>query len=215
MNKQESIPQKIDQSIRNKTQLLTPMANKSESTVTRQEIFFFYRLSILWGACFLPLAHAYLQQLATWLDWDPFGFNTVTPCTSIGIGLAGGAFTSSLVLGGAYFPINPLDLEFAEILMSLAGPMIVIGGIQGSIGSIVLYGSSVVVDGQEVPGILGPGGASVAGYVGGSFACVAVMIFLALRRRFLRLTLCKRCAASRDSGSTCNYIPLAQDPRTH
>lgn len=179
------------------------MTNKSESTVTYKEISFFFRLSILWGVCFLPLAHAFLQQLASLLGWDPFDFNTVPLWASVRVGLIGGAFTSPLVLGGTYFSIDPLDLESSEVLIFLAGPMIVIGGIQGGIGSMVLYGRSFVVDGQEIPDVLGTSGSSIIGYLGGFFAFVVVMIFLALRRRFLRLTLCKRCAASHDSGSTC------------
>lgn len=191
------------------------MTNESEKTVTGSEVHFFYRLSVLWGACILPLTHAYLQQLASGLDWDPFGLNTVSPWTSIRIGLVGGAFTSPLVLGGAYFPTGLLDLECAEVLIFLAGPMIIIGGIQGFIGSMVLYGRSVVIDGQEVPDVLGTSGASVVGYMGGLSAFVAVMIFVALRNRFLRLTLCKQCTTNQDSSSTCNYIPPAQNSRPH
>ena len=192
------------------------MADESESIVTHRQIFLFFCLSVVWGVCIPPLVHAFLGELASELGWDPLGFNTVSPYTSIRIGLVGGAYTSSLVLGGAYITHDMVDDGFLLSTL-LCGIMLIIGGIQGGIGSIVLCQWSVVVDGQEVPDVLGTGGASVVGYLGGILAFVIAAICVFLYDRFLRFTLCERCrcTASQDVESTCNYIPPAQDSKPH
>lgn len=188
---------------------LTPM---TESKIHHNKVFLSLWYSVAFGACFFPCAHALLGYLTYNPGVDAFGFNTISPSTSIRIGFTGGPFTSPLV---TWLDLTSFDStkesSVVSITTTLLLPMVILGVVQGFFGAMILDGGAAIVDGQVIPGALGVGGACIAGGVGASIAFAAMIIFQSLLGHVRRLTRCRQCAQSLDS--TCNYILFTQDSR--
>lgn len=172
----------------------------AESKVHHRQVFLSLWYSVALGACFFPCAHALLGFLTYNLGADVFGFNTISPSTSIRIGFAGGPFTSPAV---AVLGLTSIDLtkelSTGSITAALLLPMVLVGVLQGFFGALILGGGAVVVNDQVTPGALGVGGACVAGGVGACIAFAATMLYRSLLGHVRRLTRCRQCAESLES----------------
>lgn len=146
-------------------------------TITNLPLLLFvsFSLSISSGLLFLRLGHTLLSSLGI-----P-GFTTLSPHTSQEIGLVGGAFIALPVLAMRNIP-HDLDHFlgcFNGVVVLPCMIVIAIGAAQGYVGAKIWEGKVfTVIDGQELPGVLGPGSASLAGAVGALCMVVASMVLL-------------------------------------
>lgn len=145
------------------------------STLTRIIVLVFlsFSFSISSGLLFLRSGHALLHGLGV-----P-GFTLLPSHTSNEIGVVGGIFTALPVLAMRSIPSDLIKLLGCSCEAVLLPAVVAIGAAQGYVGGKMWERSIyTVIDGQELPGVLGARSASLAGAIGALCHIAAGAVFV-------------------------------------